>query len=227
MSINFSTLKYLIIPEGRVKDIVNKDGVSLWGIKLTGISVTTSPNKTQYSEGEVFDPTGMVVSATYSNGETKEISSYSIINGDNISEDMPTVTISYSEDGVSVSTAYEVEFVPMYKITIKNLITSSYNTSPNGIEIDGQTYANPSFRGTTQITVPVGTRVRCFIQPGTAYVGHIYKGTIIPTSSEPTSYSAVIAERPKGSSDVAEYVYEVVGDTTFSWMPTWLYITEQ
>ena len=38
------------------------------GIKLVSISVTTPPVKTTYTAGETFDPAGMVVEATYSNG---------------------------------------------------------------------------------------------------------------------------------------------------------------
>lgn len=40
------------------------------GIKLTGIAITTPPTKTAYKVGETFDPAGMVVTATYSNGAT-------------------------------------------------------------------------------------------------------------------------------------------------------------
>ena len=37
--------------------------------EMTGIEITTMPDKTVYSEGENFDPTGMVVTAVYDNGE--------------------------------------------------------------------------------------------------------------------------------------------------------------
>lgn len=36
---------------------------------LTGIEITTEPDKTEYNEGQTFDPTGMVVTATFSDGE--------------------------------------------------------------------------------------------------------------------------------------------------------------
>lgn len=44
---------------------------------LTGISITTAPTKTTYSEGEVFDPTGMVITGTYSDTSTKVLDTYS------------------------------------------------------------------------------------------------------------------------------------------------------
>ena len=41
--------------------------------KCTGIAVTTPPTKTAYHEGDAFDPTGMVVTATYEDNTTAEI----------------------------------------------------------------------------------------------------------------------------------------------------------
>ena len=45
---------------------------------LTGIEVTTPPTKTVYSEGERFDPTGMVVTATYADGTTLPVNDYTV-----------------------------------------------------------------------------------------------------------------------------------------------------
>ena len=44
--------------------------------ELTGIEVTTEPTKVAYTEGETFDPTGMVVTGTYSDSTTEEITDY-------------------------------------------------------------------------------------------------------------------------------------------------------
>lgn len=49
---------------GNVYNMVGGGG----GIKLVSIAVTTPPTKTRYLSGESFDPAGMVVTATYSNG---------------------------------------------------------------------------------------------------------------------------------------------------------------
>jgi hypothetical protein len=46
------------------------------GSAITGIEVTTPPEKTQYGEGEMFDPAGMTVTATYQNGKTRDITEY-------------------------------------------------------------------------------------------------------------------------------------------------------
>ena len=45
---------------------------------LTGVEVSTPPTKTSYVEGEVFDPTGMVVKAVYNDGTKEEIADYTV-----------------------------------------------------------------------------------------------------------------------------------------------------
>ena len=45
---------------------------------LDWIEILTPPDKTVYEEGELFDPAGMVVQATYSDNTTEIITSYDI-----------------------------------------------------------------------------------------------------------------------------------------------------
>lgn len=45
-----------------------------WNIK--NLEVTKAPNKTQYKAGEIFDPAGMEVIATYANGKTRDVTKY-------------------------------------------------------------------------------------------------------------------------------------------------------
>lgn len=47
---------------------------------FNSISIETQPTKTVYTEGEVFDPTGMVVVANMDNGETRVIDGYTYSN---------------------------------------------------------------------------------------------------------------------------------------------------
>ena len=44
---------------------------------LSSIAITTAPTKTTYSVGDTFDPTGMVVTATYSDSSTAVVDTYS------------------------------------------------------------------------------------------------------------------------------------------------------
>ena len=51
--------------------------------KLVSISVTP-PERTVYSVGQEFDPTGMVVTATYNAGEPKDVTSLAKTNFDTV-----------------------------------------------------------------------------------------------------------------------------------------------
>lgn len=71
------------------------------GIKLQSIAVTTPPAKTSYLSGERFDPSGMVVTATYSNGAKLAATGYAVEPSGPLSDGMTSVTIRYTEGGVS------------------------------------------------------------------------------------------------------------------------------
>lgn len=64
--------------------------------KMTGIKVTTNPTKVEYEEGDVFDPTGMVVKATYDNGEELEVNGYTY-SKEPLKIENTEVEISYNE----------------------------------------------------------------------------------------------------------------------------------
>ena len=62
---------------------------------LVGVSVTAMPTKTQYLIGEEFDSTGLVVSATYSDGTTEVTADYTLSNFDSTTAGSKTVTVTY------------------------------------------------------------------------------------------------------------------------------------
>ena len=65
--------------------------------KVVGIEITTPPTKTEYKAGEDFDPTGMVVTAHYTDGTTADLSrdQYAIFHGDKLTQGQTYVTIQY------------------------------------------------------------------------------------------------------------------------------------
>lgn len=71
------------------------------GIKLTGIAITTPPTKTAYKVGETFDPDGMVVTATYSNGAKLTSPSYTFSPAGALTAGDTAITITYTEGGVT------------------------------------------------------------------------------------------------------------------------------
>ncbi|MCC8080973.1 MAG: hypothetical protein LIO80_02990 [Lachnospiraceae bacterium] len=66
-------------------------------VSLTGIEVTQAPDKISYKTTESFDPSGMVVTATYSDGSTVQVSDYTWSPTDTLSEDVTQVVISYND----------------------------------------------------------------------------------------------------------------------------------
>lgn len=66
-----------------------------FGSTIEKIEVTKRPDKMKYAEGETFDPEGMVITATYVNGKTRDVTSYVTYDADKITADKTTVTISF------------------------------------------------------------------------------------------------------------------------------------
>lgn len=81
-------------------DSINFNGDSA---EISSISVTKNPIKTSYVEGETFDPTGMVVKATYSDGTTGTIKNYSYTPSDELVFGTTSITISYQGCTTTVS----------------------------------------------------------------------------------------------------------------------------
>lgn len=66
--------------------------------KVTAIAVTTQPAKTSYKVGDTFDPTGMVVTATYENGATKVTTEYSYSPNRELKKSDSEITVTYIGD---------------------------------------------------------------------------------------------------------------------------------
>lgn len=75
---------------------------------LSGIKITTPPNRTAYFEREVFDPTGMVVTAHYTDGSSKAVTGYTYSPTSQLSKGTTTITVSYSEGGVTKTTTQSI-----------------------------------------------------------------------------------------------------------------------
>lgn len=86
---------------------------------LTGISVTTAPGKTTYTEGETFDKTGMVITATYSDGSTKPVEGYTFKPSGALSVADTAVEISYTENGETKTATLTVKVDPVPPVEYK------------------------------------------------------------------------------------------------------------
>jgi len=133
--------------------------------KLSSIEITKAPTKTSYIEGQNFDATGMVVTATYDNGSTSNVTNYTITDGDNLTNEKTNVTISYTENDITKTTTQNITIVQ------KKLLGIAITTAPTKIEyIEGQnfdkigmvvtaTYDNGSTSNVTNYTITDGNNL--------------------------------------------------------------------
>lgn len=137
------------------------------------IKVTKNPDKMKYHAGEYFDNSGMVCQVIYSNYDiNNDVKGYVISPSTQLAEDDTTITISYTYNGVTVSTTLEIEIVTLAAIEItKNPNKTAYYEdeyfSPIGMEvtaiysdetreeIDNYTYSpsTPLVYGTTEVVI--------------------------------------------------------------------------
>ena len=86
--------------------------VNVYDRVLLSASVSTLPQKLSYTIGESLDTTGLVLTATYDNSSTKTVTEGFAAICDMTSEGIKTVNIEYAENGVTVSTSYEITVNP-------------------------------------------------------------------------------------------------------------------
>lgn len=90
------------------------------------IEITKQPNKVNYVAGQNFDSDGMIVLATYKNGETKDAKDYVIKDGKNLSVGQEIVTIEY--EGQTATQVITVVEKAIIGISIKEMPTKKEYT---------------------------------------------------------------------------------------------------
>ncbi|MBQ2974561.1 MAG: bacterial Ig-like domain-containing protein [Clostridia bacterium] len=85
-------------------------------VELLGIAYVTLPDKTSYKVGESFNKSGLVVSAQYSDGSSKVVTDYTISGFDSSTAGTKTVTVSYTEDGITKTSKFNVNVVAEKKL---------------------------------------------------------------------------------------------------------------
>lgn len=75
---------------------------------LSRISITTPPTKTAYKYGEIFEPSGMVVTAHYTDGQSRAVTGYTFSPNTALGMSNTTITISYTEGDVTKTTTQAI-----------------------------------------------------------------------------------------------------------------------
>ena len=110
-------------------------GITVVKKALSGIEISQVPTKTSYIEGQNFNTEGMKVIAKYDNGTSKEVTNYTVTDGNNLALGKKSVTISYTEDGIT-KTAEQAITVAKKTLTAIEISEGAKNTS----YIEGQNF---------------------------------------------------------------------------------------
>lgn len=129
--------------------------------EVTQLKITVPPTKVEYKEGQSFDKNGMKVVATYKNGTSKEITDYTIEDGNNLKLNQTEIIISY--DGKTVKQVITVAPNPLMEIKITkepNKITYviGQDFDRTGMVITG-TYQDGSTYEIIDYTIENGTKL--------------------------------------------------------------------
>ena len=111
---------------------------------LSSISVSTAPNKTTYTAGEYFDPTGLVITRTYSDNSSD---TYTYANHSSEFEFDPDLDEALTTSDTSVTIAYG-DKTTTQSITVnpasKTLSSISVGTAPSKITYQEGEYFDPT-----------------------------------------------------------------------------------
>ena len=128
-------------------------------VTLTGLEITAPPKKTAYLTGETFDPTGMVVTATYSNGAKLENPAYTVAPSGALAVGTTTVTITYSEGGITktATQAISVSFKSAASASTSAAAGVSYTSGLSGLSAEDVTAFAEAISNNSSITNATST----------------------------------------------------------------------
>ena len=130
----------------------NMTGGGGGGIKLASIAIITPPDKTQYRPGQTFNPAGMTVRATYSNGATAVATGWTYSPSGALAEGTESVKILYTEGGVTAQ-AQQAVTVQKANITVPTQSGSlTYNGGPQSPTWNNYDTAEMTIGGVTSGT---------------------------------------------------------------------------
>lgn len=186
---------------------------------LSSIAITTAPTKTSYTEDELFDKTGMVVTATYDDASTSDVTSLCTFTPSLTTPLLPSntsVEVSYTENTVTktANQAITVAAKPRYTITwMVNGAANKSNDYKEGVSL------TPEF---PSLTTLYGKTFMGWVTTST--VASNYSGSFVNTASATsianTTYYAVFAMLVSGNEvlKVDNLTKESIGVTSYtSW----------
>lgn len=93
---------YTVQSADETKVILTKTFPATQDKAVQRIEITTPPAKTEYVEGEIFDPAGMVVTATYDDGSKAEVTNYTVPSTP-LTAEITQITVTYGDKTATIS----------------------------------------------------------------------------------------------------------------------------
>lgn len=84
--------------------------------KLQDIIVDKNSIRLKYCLGETFNTDGLIVKAKYEDGSCVKVNNYSISMPDTTTTGVKNITVTYTEEGISKTTSFEIEVIEDLKI---------------------------------------------------------------------------------------------------------------
>ena len=187
-------------------------------VTLQSIEVTKAPNKKVYIEGESFDPTGMVITAKYSDGTSKEVTGYTISPAGKLDITTTSVTISYTEGGIT-KTAIQVFVVNpataktkttttlcvsktrvvegnnlSVKVTVSDDKGKLLKSGEVSLYIDGKYHASSPFMVGNSISWSIPATKANNLDEGTHTIYAVYSGTADYEASQSAAVTVKVVE---------------------------------
>lgn len=185
---------------------------------LSSISVKTAPAKTSYESGEYFDPTGLVITATYSDSTTRDISYAESPSGFTFT---PTTSTALTTGDTSIQITYggkscnQAITVTQAK-TLSSISISGYSTSfteGDSFSFGGTVTAHFSDSTSENVTASATYSGYSMTTVGnhTVTVTYTYKGT-----SKTATYQISVSAGTLSSITLSGQTTSYVKDATFS-----------
>ena len=144
-----------------VSEVVNVSGALLYEVDLmitSGIAVTAQPDKTTYFIGEAFDPEGMVVTATFADDTTADVTEDCTFSPETMAAGTQSVTITYVRAGVTKTATVAVAVRTLDHIAVTTppnktaykygetfqpagMVVTAYYTDETSRTVTGYTYS--------------------------------------------------------------------------------------
>lgn len=165
---------------------------------LVSIAVTTNPSKMAYNYLESFDPAGMVVTATYSDESTEQVSGYTYPETTFSTLGQQAVELSYAYEGVTKTTSLNVTVNPI-EVAVP---------VQNGMPVYDGTAKTPSWTGYDSVKMTIsgetnGVNAGTYTAKFVLSYGYVFPGDQDEAEVEWTIDRATIASLPSQSNVLA------------------------